>query len=62
MTRQRFFGLRLELCRRIYAMDCNSDKKFNPRSLRDLRPNFDKVGSYAEAWETLKPARDCVGM
>lgn len=62
MTRQRFFGLRLELMRRIYAMECNTDKKFNARSLRDLRPNFEVVGSYAEAWEMLKPARDCVGM
>lgn len=62
MTRQRFEGLRLELCRRIYAMDCNADKKFNPMSLRDLRPDFTKVHSYKEAWEMLKPARDCVGM
>lgn len=62
MTRQRFFGLRLELCRRIHAMDCNTDKKFNPTSLRDLRPDFTKVHSYKEAWEMLKPARDLVGM
>lgn len=62
MTRQRFEGLRLELCRRIYAAECNTDKKFNPISLRDLRPDFTKVHSYKEAWENLKPARDCVGM
>ena len=59
MTRQRFNGLRLELCRRLHEAE---GKKFNPRSLRDLRPDFTKVHSYAEAWEMLKPARDCVGM
>lgn len=62
MTRQRFEGLRLELCRRVYTMDCNTDKKFNPICLRDLRLDFTKVKSYKEAWETLKPIRDCVRM
>ena len=59
MTRKRFNGLRMELCRRLAV---NAGQKFNPTSLRDLRPDFTKVGSYAEAWEMLKPARDCVGM
>lgn len=59
MTRQRFNGLRLEVCRRMYAQ---LGKKFNPTSLRDLRPDFTKVHSYKEAWESLKAIRDCVGM
>lgn len=62
MTRQRFNGLRLEVVRRMYALECNAGKKFNPRGLRDLRPDFTKVKSYADAWEALKPIRDCVGM
>lgn len=59
MTRRRFEGLRLELCRRLCYI---SDVKFNPISLRDLKPDFTKVHSYKEAWENLKPARDSVGM
>ena len=59
MTKQRFEGLRLELCRRLHEAE---GIKFNPTSLRDLRPDFEKVGSYEEAWEMLKPARECVGM
>lgn len=59
MTRKKFEGLRLELCRRVYEQQ---GLKFNPRPLKGLRPDFTKVGSYAEAWEGLKPVRDCVGM
>ena len=59
MTRKRFNGLRMELCRRICE---NAGQKFDPTSLRDLRPDFTKVYSYKQAWEQLKPARDIVGM
>ncbi len=62
MTRQRFEGLRLELCRRLHE---NIGETFNGKSrrgLRTCRPKFEIVGSYDGAWETLKPARDCVGM
>ncbi len=61
MTRQRFFGLRQELVRRI-CKQYDPNQKPNYRELRDLKPDFTKVHSYKEAWETLKPARDLVGM
>ena len=61
MTKQRFFGLRQELVRRIYEQ-YDPNQKPNYRDIRDLIPDFTKVHSYKEAWETLKPARDLVGM
>ena len=61
MTRQRFFGLRSELVRRI-CRQYDPNQKPNYRELRDLRPDMTKCGSYAGAWEMLKPARDLVGM
>lgn len=61
MTRQRFEGLRRELVRRL-CEQYDPDQKPDYKALRDLRPDFTKVHSYKEAWEMLKPARDCVGM
>lgn len=63
MTRQRFNGLRLELCRRINVKMQGKFTGKQQQELRDLRPDFKVVHSYKEAWEVwLKPARDCVGM
>lgn len=59
MTRQRFDGLRRELVRRLCTID---GQKPNYRALMNCRPDMTKCGSYAGAWEMLKPARDCVGM
>ena len=59
MTRQRFEGLRMELVRRICKQ---AGRKPNFADLKKCNPNMAICGSYAEAWEMLKPARDCVGM
>ena len=63
MTRQRFEGLRLELCRRINEEERKAGRKtVNQRVLKNCRPDFSKVSSYQNAWDSLKPARDLVGM
>lgn len=61
MTRQRFEGLRRELVRRI-CEKYDPSQKPNYKELRDCRVDFTKLHSYKEAWESLKPARDLVGM
>ena len=62
MTKQRFFGLRMELVRRI-------NKKYGGQPIgrallacRDQKVIFNNIKSYKEAWELLKPARDLVEM
>jgi len=62
MSRQRFFGLRMELVRRINAKYGGQPLGKSLAECRDLRPTFDGFKSYREAWEILKVARDLVGM
>lgn len=62
MTRQRFNGLRLELCRRIMVDAQGKFTGYQQKNLRDTKPDFTKVHSYKEAWEVLKPVREIVGM
>ena len=62
MSRQRFYGLRMELVRRINAKYDGQPIGKALAACRDLRPTFDGFKSYKEAWDILKPARDLVGM
>ena len=62
MTRQRFEGLRLELCRRLHESQNTKFSGEMQRAVNNCHPKFEVVKSYANAWEMLKPARDCVGM
>lgn len=61
MTRQRFEGLRRELVRRL-CEQYDPNQKPDYKALKNCKPDMAKCGSYAGAWEILKPARDCVGM
>lgn len=63
MTRRRYVKLSMGLCEKICKKYnnthvCGKDLKY----YRDLNITKIKANSYAEAWERLKPARDCVGM
>lgn len=65
MTRKRFQGLRLELCRRIWVKEYGSAKGFLKGSkLRDAKPNFKiRPGSYKQIWdEDFKELRKLVNM
>ena len=62
MTRKKFFRLRTELVIRI-------NRKYGGQSIgkamyqcRDIRPAIHNYEGYAGVWESLKPARDLVGM
>ena len=74
MTRKRFVGLRREVVRRMWEKQIVDGKKVNYNNLdRMSTPNFgyiiptgslkgNKLYSYEQAWECLKPLRDIVGM
>ena len=62
MTRKKFMRLRRELVIRI-------NRKYNGQPIgkamyqcRDIRPTIHNYEGYAGVWESLKPARDLVGM
>lgn len=68
MTRQRFEGLRLELCRRIWIKEKGTAKGFlKGGQLRDTKINFKEnelFKSYNEIWNNtvFKILRESVGM
>ena len=62
MTRQRFFGLRMELVRRINSKYGGQPIGKALKACRDQEVIFNSIKSYKEAWEILKPARDLVNM
>lgn len=62
MTRKKWKKLMIELCRRI-AVD--NGKTIDGKTLawyRDKDITTIKAKSYKDAWESMKPARDLVGM
>ena len=62
MTRQRYLGLRGALCAKLKAQfDYEGTMKMT-RVQYNARPDFTSLKSYADAWESLKPARRIVGM
>lgn len=68
MTRQRFEGLRLELCRRIWIKEKGSAKGFQcGHKLQDTKVDFrelELLNSYDKIWNDtgFKILRESVGM
>ena len=63
MTRKKYIKMVRALCEKLHYkyngghLDGKSLKFYRDTNINKITPN-----SYAEAWELLKPARDCVGM
>ena len=63
MTKKRFRNLCVAMCERIQNQyDGGHLKGKTLKWYRDKDLTTIEAKSYAEAWELLKPARDCVGM
>ena len=64
MTRKRYIKLVVALCEKLQKgydgkhLNGETLKFYRERSLKDMP----KYSSYADAWNDLKPARDCVEM
>ena len=61
MTRKKFNGLRRALITKMCEM-YDPNQKPNYAELKNCKPDMKVCGSYAGAWEMLKPARNLVGM
>ena len=63
MTRKRFIKLCIAMCEKLQMQNDGRHVKGKIlRWYRDKDLTTIDAKSYAEAWEMLKPARDCVGM